>query len=69
MDGKSLIAGEWKAGEGTFQSDPATGDPQDYSMGSPALVAEACAAAEDAFWSYGYSSREARAAFLEKIAD
>ena len=29
----------------------------------------ACAAAEDAFWSYGYSTREERAAFLNTIAD
>ncbi|MEM8836788.1 MAG: aldehyde dehydrogenase (NADP(+)) [Pseudomonadota bacterium] len=69
MDGKSLIAGTWKEGAGTFQSAPANGPAKTYSMGTPELVNEACAAAEDAFWSYGYSSRDNRAAFLEKIAD
>ena len=29
----------------------------------------ACAAAEDAFWSYGYSTRETRADFLDAIAN
>ena len=69
MDGKSLIAGEWTAGEGTFQSAPATGEPVNYTKGTPELVARACVAAEDAFWSYGYSTRESRAAFLDKVAD
>ena len=69
MDGKSLIAGEWLAGEGSFQSAPATGEPRSYYKGSPELVDKACAAAEEAFWTYGYSAREERAVFLEKIAD
>ncbi|MCR9121291.1 MAG: aldehyde dehydrogenase (NADP(+)) [Phyllobacteriaceae bacterium] len=69
MHAKSLIAGEWKAGECSFQSTRADGEPQDFSMGTPALVAEACAAAEEAFWSYGYSTRADRAAFLEACAD
>ncbi|KIC47214.1 2,5-dioxovalerate dehydrogenase [Ruegeria sp. ANG-S4] len=69
MNGNSLIAGRWVAGEGSFQSAPATGVAKTYSAGTPTLVAEACAAAEDAFWTYGYSKREDRAAFLERIAD
>lgn len=69
MDGKSLIAGEWVAGEGTFQSSPATGESANYTKGTPELVARACTAAEDAFWSYGYSTRENRAVFLDKVAD
>ncbi|MBO9447001.1 aldehyde dehydrogenase (NADP(+)) [Ruegeria sp. R14_0] len=69
MNGNSLIAGEWMAGEGSFQSSPATGDAKTYSAGTPELVEKACAAAEDAFWSYGYSTREERAVFLERIAD
>lgn len=69
MDGKSLIAGEWTAGEGTFQSTPDAGDSVNYTKGTSELVVRACVAAEEAFWSYGYSTRESRAAFLEKIAD
>lgn len=69
MDGKSLIAGHWKGGEGTFQSTPATGTPQSYASGTPEMVAEACAAAEEAFWTYAYSTRAARASFLESCAD
>ncbi|MGP6087946.1 aldehyde dehydrogenase (NADP(+)) [Antarctobacter jejuensis] len=67
--GKHLIAGEWVAGETTFTSEPAHGPAHDYSVGTPALVDRACQAAEEAFWSYGYSTREARAAFLNAIAD
>ena len=67
--GKHLIAGDWVAGETTFASDPATGAAFDYAVGTPGLVDRACQAAEDAFWVYGYSSREERARFLEAIAD
>lgn len=67
--GKHLIAGEWVATEGTFRSAPATGPAHDFSTGTPELVEKACAAAEEAFWSYGYSTREERAAFLDAIAD
>ncbi len=69
MNGNSLIAGEWLAGEGEFLSAPATGEPKTYSMGTAELVDRACVAAEEAFWSYGYSSRADRAAFLDRIAD
>lgn len=67
--GKHLIAGEWVAGDATFASQPAHGPAHDFSVGTPAHVATACAAAEEAFWSYGYSGRDARAAFLNAIAD
>ncbi|MEE3360057.1 MAG: aldehyde dehydrogenase (NADP(+)) [Pseudomonadota bacterium] len=67
--GKHLIAGNWVGGEQTFASEPATGDAFDFSVGTPDLVDQACQAAEDAFWTYGYASRETRAAFLDKIAD
>lgn len=67
--GKHLIAGEWVATDATFRSAPASGQPHDFSVGTVALVDRACQAAEEAFWSYGYSSREERAAFLEAIAD
>ncbi|MGR3462470.1 MAG: aldehyde dehydrogenase (NADP(+)) [Roseovarius sp.] len=67
--GKHLIAGKWLTTEDTFASDPARGPAYDFSVGSPALVDEAAQAAEEAFLSYGYSSRADRAAFLNTIAD
>ncbi len=67
--GKHLIAGDWVGGGAVFRSEPAQGQAHEFSVGTVDLVERACAAAEDAFWSYGYSSRESRAAFLEAIAD
>ncbi len=67
--GKHLIAGEWVASEVTFRSEPAHGPAHDFSAGTAALVNRACEAAEEAFWSFGYSSRTSRAAFLDSIAD
>jgi 2,5-dioxopentanoate dehydrogenase len=67
--GKHLIAGEWVAGANTFKSEPAHGDAHDFSAGTVENVNAACEAAEEAFWSYGYSTREERAAFLNAIAD
>ncbi|MBU3031325.1 aldehyde dehydrogenase (NADP(+)), partial [Paracoccus sp. XHP0099] len=67
--GKHLIAGAWVGGGAVFRSEPAHGPVHEFSVGTVDLVNRACEAAEDAFWSYGYLSREARAAFLEAIAD
>lgn len=67
--GKHLIAGNWVAGDATFRSDPAHGPAHDFSIGTPALVDSACRAAEEAFWSFGYSTRAERGAFLNTIAD
>ncbi|MBW8301602.1 MAG: aldehyde dehydrogenase (NADP(+)) [Hydrogenophaga sp.] len=67
--GKHLIAGRWIAGDESFASSPAEGPVRHYSMGSAALVDEAVRAAEEAFETYGYSSRAERAAFLEAIAE
>jgi|TARA_R110000765_G_scaffold307071_4_gene400908 alpha-ketoglutaric semialdehyde dehydrogenase len=67
--GKHLIAGEWVAGETTFENEPASGRRDTFSVGTPAHVDTAAAAAEDAFWTYGYSTRAERAAFLNAIAD
>ncbi|MDE3121380.1 MAG: aldehyde dehydrogenase family protein, partial [Paracoccaceae bacterium] len=67
--GKHLIAGDWVEGDGSFRSQPAHGPAYDFTRGTPALVDRACRAAEEAFWTYGYSTREARALFLEAIAD
>ena len=67
--GKHLIAGDWVASEADFASAPAHGPAHEFSVGTPELVSRACEAAEAAFWSYGYSSREDRADFLNAIAD
>ncbi|MCA0994438.1 aldehyde dehydrogenase (NADP(+)) [Alloyangia pacifica] len=67
--GKHLIAGAWVAGETTFASEPAHGPSHEYSVGTPELVDQACKAAEEAFWTYGYTTRAARAEFLNAIAD
>jgi NADP-dependent aldehyde dehydrogenase len=69
LTGKHLVAGEWVDGAGTFSSEPAHGPSHDFAIGTPELVDAACKAAEDAFWTYGYSTREDRAAFLNAIAD
>lgn len=67
--GKHLVAGSWIASEPTFSSEPATGPSHQFSVGNPDLVDQACKAAEDAFTTFGYTSREERAAFLNAIAD
>ncbi|NVK36125.1 MAG: aldehyde dehydrogenase (NADP(+)) [Rhodobacteraceae bacterium] len=67
--GKHLINGEWIGTEESFKSSPASGEAHSFSVGSVELVDQACQAAEEAFWTYGYSSRESRAAFLNAIAD
>lgn len=67
--GKHLICGKWIGTESVFTSEPATGAAHNFSVGTPALIDQAAQAAEEAFWSYGYSSRQARADFLNAIAD
>ncbi|WP_417808138.1 aldehyde dehydrogenase (NADP(+)) [Thioclava sp.] len=67
--GKHLIAGTWISTEDTFVSAPVRGTSHKFSVGTPDLVAQACAAAEEAFWEFGYSSRETRSTFLNTIAD
>ena len=67
--GRHLIGGEWVAGDTSFASSPAHGPAHDYSVGTPDLVARACAAAADAFDAYAATSREDRARFLDAIAD
>ncbi|KQV42780.1 MULTISPECIES: aldehyde dehydrogenase (NADP(+)) [unclassified Rhizobium] len=68
-NGKHLVAGQWLDGNGTFTSAPAHGPAHDFAVGTVELVNKAAEAAEDAFLSYGYSSRAERAAFLRAIAD
>ena len=67
--GKHLIAGNWIGTDTTFASEPATGPAHAFSVGTVDLVDRAVEAAEEAFWTYGYSTRAERAAFLETIAD
>ncbi len=67
--GKHLVAGEWIATGQTFKSEPALGPAFDFSVGTTELVNKAAEAAEEAFWSFGYSTRDERAAFLDAIAD
>ncbi len=69
LTGKHLIAGEWVGGDDTFQNMPTEGEADVFAVGTPAHVDVAVEAAEKAFWSYGYSSRADRAAFLRAIAD
>ena len=67
--GDHLIAGERVAGASRFASDPAHGPSHEFAIGTPDLVDRACIAAEAAFEVYGQTSRAARAAFLNAIAD
>lgn len=67
--GKHLIAGEWVGSETSFSSEPASGPVHQFSKGTVELVNRAAEAAEDAFWTYGYTTRGERAAFLDAIAD
>lgn len=69
LHGTHLIAGEWVAGAGQFASDPAHGPAREFAIGTPALVDQACRAAEEAFQSYGATSAAERADFLNAIAD
>ncbi|PSL21085.1 aldehyde dehydrogenase (NADP(+)) [Shimia abyssi] len=69
LNGKHLIAGEWLGSASTFSSQPAHGSAHNFAVGTVDLVGRACEAAEEAFWSYGYSGVEKRAAFLHRIAD
>ena len=67
--GAHLIAGQWVATEDSFASEPAHGPSHRFAVGTPALVAQAAKAAEDAFLTYGWTTRAERAAFLIAIAD
>ena len=69
LTGQHLIAGQWSPGNGTFLSSPATGEAHAFAVGTPALVDQAVRAAEAAFPTYAATTREQRAAFLDRIAD
>jgi len=68
LTGKHLIAGNWVGGERTFENMPVEGQTDHFATGTVDHVNAACEAAEQAFRSYGYSTRESRAAFLRSIA-
>lgn len=65
LTGFHLIAGAWVVGQGSFAS--ATGAK--IALGIPADIDAAAQAAEAAFAPYAALSRDARAVFLETIAD
>lgn len=67
--GRHFVGGATIATDAQFRSTPAEGNAHSFSVGTAALVDEACRAAESAFWSFGYSTREERAVLLEAIAD
>ncbi len=67
--GKHLIAGTWVGSDATFASAPLHGPSHSFSVATADQVDLACKAAEEAFWSFGQSTRADRAAFLNAIAD
>ncbi len=67
--GAHLIAGSQIHSDTRFASTPAHGTAHMFSEGTPDHVARAAEAAEEAFWSFGYATREVRATLLDTIAD
>ena len=68
LNGRHLIAGEWVGSDTTFENTPVDGVADHFAVGTPEHVDKAVRAAEQAFLSYGYSSRADRATFLRTIA-
>ncbi len=69
LTGLHLIAGNWVGGGETFLSAPVRGEPVRFASGGAAEIDAAARAAEAAFATYGWTSRAARADFLDAIAD
>ena len=67
--GNHLIAGKQVGSATRFSSAPATGTAFDFSVGSPELVAQACAAAQAAFAGFAATTRAQRADLLDAIAE
>lgn len=67
--GKHLIRGAWIGSATTFASQPIDGLSHETANGDAKDVDRAVQAAEDAFWTFGYTSRAERAAFLRSIAE
>lgn len=68
LKGTHLIAGQWIGSGDVFSNEPVSGEADSFAVGTVELVDQAAQAAEEAFWSYGYSSRADRARFLREIA-
>ena len=68
LNGKHLIAGEWVGSDETFGNAPIDGPVDQFAVGTSAHVDAAARGAEQAFLTYGYSSRAERATFLRQIA-
>jgi NADP-dependent aldehyde dehydrogenase len=68
LKGTHLIAGNWVGAEQTFTNAPVNGEADAFAVGSVELVDQAVKAAEEAFWSFGATSRAERAEFLRAIA-
>ncbi|MDI4663471.1 aldehyde dehydrogenase (NADP(+)) [Xanthobacter autotrophicus] len=66
--GGHLISGARVEGGEVFESSPVSGAPRRFFSATAAEVDAACRAAEAAFSSYGWTSRETRARFLDAIA-
>ena len=64
--GRHLVGGEWIGTDITFLSKPVSGEPHAFCEGNDKLIDQAVKSAEAAFWTYGYSTRRDRAAFLNK---
>ena len=69
IKGKHLIGGEWVGSESSFKSSPAKGQTFEFNIGTPKLIDKAAKKAEEAFSSYGYTSRKERSQFLNKISE
>ena len=69
LNGNHLIGGNWVGGEAMFENSPTDGKADRFAVATVEHVDAAVRAAEEAFTSYGYSSRASRAAFLHQIAD
>jgi len=69
LNGKHLIAGQWIGGSETFANMPVSGEADSFTVGLPEHVDRAVQGAEEAFATYGQSSRAERAEFLRRIAD
>ncbi|MCG5237993.1 aldehyde dehydrogenase (NADP(+)) [Xanthobacter oligotrophicus] len=67
-DGGHLIAGAFVAGGPAFESAPVSGTPRRFFSATEVEVDAAARAAEDAFASFGWSTRKTRADFLDAIA-
>ncbi len=65
----SLVAGKWLGSDQKYQNEPVSGLADSFAIGTVEMVNLACEAAEEAFWSYGYSTADERASFLEEVAN